>query len=529
MSTASRCRTRWGPGWVGIRGPSVSKLRHFYNTAHRYERSHVDYRNCAILINIERTSSSELLALFKDHSDRRPTNTSHLSITHAVTIDQSTDWLNSRMNITSSGTQIRAWTAVGAMTVGAIFDRFDRDIIDSPPFSTEELSALERKFQTVCDNNGHVSKAAFTVLFKSQSNLPSSLTEAASVLFDSLCYLSTAPLQIASPPSDYLTLKGLKRALIWCFPDKTLSAITMTSGYRERSPADHRRLIFQSLAATTYQFGVPSFDKRFARALAIENSRDFPPDHRGGPVEDADVNFDDDGDEMFHDVLDFLASTQPYVPPTYAKPCRDGFRDLAKKLHKDAPSLSNLVIPQGRLEAFISMLLAINLQNRVGGRIVDTELELQGVAQSIAACFQQPPSLEVHAFSSDEACSSRPVVEATWPMFNFAISKLLVCYLCQKTHEFFTDLNSLTSSTRSILHYPWSSSISHVDLMPTRGTFSLVRFLRSLVWSNWKMFYSTQSACLRFADSNVTKVPLNWSILSKTFASALYLSFLVTQ
>ena len=309
------------------------------------------------------------------------------------------------MDTSNSGIQIRAWTAVGAMDVEAIFDRLDQRMLDSPPFHDEGMSALKRNFETVCDESGLVSKEAFTALFMAKTKLPFRLTEAAVTLFDSLCYLSTAPLQHTLPLQDSLSLKGLKRALIWCFPDITRSIITTTAGYRERSPADHRRLMFQSLA-THYQGRLPLFDRAFAKELAAKNARDLPPEYRGGPVEDEDVNFDSDGDEMFHDVLDFLASTMPDVPPNYAEPRRDSFRDLAKKFHVDAPLLSDLAVPRHRLEVWLSLLLETKLRNRAE----DAELELQGVAKSMTECL-------LH---------SRPVGACTWPTFNFAMSKLLV-------------------------------------------------------------------------------------------------------
>jgi hypothetical protein len=118
------------------------------------------------------------------------------------------------MDTSRSGIQVRAWTAVGAMEVEAIFDRLDQRILEGPPFRDEEVSALERIFETVRDVSGLVSKKAFTSLFLTRTNLPPGLTEAAGNLFDSLCYLSTAPLQTTSPPEICLTLKGLKCALI---------------------------------------------------------------------------------------------------------------------------------------------------------------------------------------------------------------------------------------------------------------------------------------------------------------------------
>jgi hypothetical protein len=162
--------------------------------------------------------------------------------------------------------------------------------------------------------------------------------------------------------------------------------ITTTAGYRERSPAYQRKLIFESLA-TPYQGILPPFDREFAKELAAKNAKDFPPEYRGGPVKDEAINFDDDGDEMFHDVLDFLASTTPYVPPTYAEPRRDNFRDLVKKFHADAPLFSDLAVPRQRLEAWLSLLLETKLRNRADDCAVDAELELHIVAQSMAACF----------------------------------------------------------------------------------------------------------------------------------------------
>lgn len=321
------------------------------------------------------------------------------------------------MDVSNSGRQVHAWAAVGAMTGGSIFDRFDQSIIDSSPFSTDELDALESNFERLCDDNGRVDRAAFRMFVVSKVDLPSALLhEAAGVLFDSLCYLSSTPLQAISSPPEFLTLRGLKRALVWSFSHKTSSVMTNTSGYRERSPADHRRLIFQSLAISR-QHPASQSGRTLARTLAADNARDFPPGYRGGPGEDQDVNFDDDRDEMYHDVLDFIASTRPYVPPSDADPRHNSYRHLATKLHEGAPSLYSLATSTPRMQAFLSLLLATNLRNRVVDGPADTDLELQSVAQSMAACFDQSPT----------ECSSGSSGTITWPMFNFAISKLLVC------------------------------------------------------------------------------------------------------
>ncbi|KAF2630902.1 hypothetical protein BU25DRAFT_489020 [Macroventuria anomochaeta] len=320
------------------------------------------------------------------------------------------------MNSKDAGRQTRAWTAVGAMTPEAVFARFDQRITNS--FDAEEMAALSRNFKEICDNDGHVSEPAFTTFVLSKTRLSPALTKAVHILFDSLCYLSQVPLQAKSPPPTHLTLDGLKRALMWILPSRERSVINATVGHRVRRPADHTRLIFQSLATSYDNFHVPP-DVRAVQSLVVHNVARISAEQIHA-FQDARMHFDEDGDEMYHDVLDVLVSTQPYVPPGFAEPSRDAFRALAKKLHEGAPSLYELVVPQLRLEAFLSLLIATNFVDGV----LDADQDLEFVTRCIAASFRQRLNLRSVDDRSAE-CQSVPNRGSTWATFHFAISKLL--------------------------------------------------------------------------------------------------------
>jgi hypothetical protein len=305
--------------------------------------------------------------------------------------------------------QIHAWTAVGAMTPEAILARIDQNIIDNRTFRPEELAALRRNFQAVCDNKGQISKAEFTNFVLSKSSLPAALAEAVNVLFDSLCYLSRTPLQSTSssplPTTTYLTIEGLTRALMWLLPSRVPSVITETSSGLMRSSADHRRLMFQSLA-TPRVAHAPEETRSVASSVGARQE----PQKQG-----AETNADELGDEMYHDILDTLVSTQPYVPPSFAPPSRDTFHALATKLHEGALSLSSLAIPKERLTSFLLLLLANNFLER----LLDVGPDLEAVAHDMAASF----------------CHGRQDGQITWEMFDFAAAKVLVrqgFFLCLK-------------------------------------------------------------------------------------------------
>jgi hypothetical protein len=369
--------------------------------------------------------------------------------------------------------QIHAWTAVGAMTPEAILARIDQNIIDKRTFTPEELAALRRNFQAVCDDKGRISKAEFTSFVLSKSSLPAALTEAVHVLFESLCYLSGVPLQStsSSPPTTHLTIEGLTRALMWLLPSRVPSVITETSRGLMRSPADHRRLMFQSLATSHV-------------AHAPEETRSIAPP---GPRQEAqnqaaETNADEHGDDMYHDILDTLASTQPHIPPSFAPPSRNTFHALATKLHQGTPSLASLAISKERLTSFLSLLLANNFLER----LLDVGPDLAAVAHDMAASF----------------CHGRQDGQVTWEMFDSAAAELLVCqaFFFPPPIEsviFLTLFPSPTSSTPYSTCWAPSFSTSAATSTPPKDTSPPQKAgisSRSPAWPSWKVSCSIQSA-----------------------------------
>jgi hypothetical protein len=379
--------------------------------------------------------------------------------------------------------QIHAWTAVGAMTPEAILARIDQHIIDKRTFTPSELAALRRNFQAVCDNKGQISKAEFTNFVLSKSSLPAALAEAVSVLFDSLCYLSRTPLQStsSSPPTTHLTIEELTRALMWLLPSRVPSVITETSSGLMRSPADHRRLMFQSLATSR-------------GAHAPEETRSVASRHEPRD-QGAEINADEGADDMYHDILDTLASTQPYIPPSFAPPSRDTFHALATELHDGAPSLASLAISTDRLTSFLLLLLANNFLER----LLDVDPDLEAVARAMAASF----------------CHGRQDGQIiTWEMFEFAAARLLVrvkvlsIYLKFTCYQLFS--RSLTSSTPSSPCSAPSSSTSAATSMPPRATSPpqpAAPSSRIPAWRSWKVSCSIPSAWPTSASSTAMCTP----------------------
>lgn len=90
-----------------------------------------------------------------------------------------------------------------------------------------------------------------------------------------------------------------------------------------------------------------------ARSRAGRNAHDIPLEHARAHVG---VNHDDDGDEIFHDVL---CATQPRASPSVAPVRRDAFREVMRRSawEKERATLNTLAIPRERLAVFFLSIL----------------------------------------------------------------------------------------------------------------------------------------------------------------------------
>ena len=136
--------------------------------------------------------------------------------------------------------------------------------------------------------------------------------------------------------------------------------LTISSNYaRSRSAAGQRRLLFQTLATSVDRTSLP-IDDELVRSEAGRRAFDFP--DAGEPTSlsnFAATNYGDDGDEIFHNVLDILYLTRPLRDsPSTAPVHRDAFWPLEKRLHNENFKLCHLAIPGDRLKVIIKLLLA---------------------------------------------------------------------------------------------------------------------------------------------------------------------------
>lgn len=113
----------------------------------------------------------------------------------------------------------------------------------------DEEQRLHETFDSLCaDNNGsrYLSQPAFVSFLQRLGFLPSSMNEAGAVLYRSLINISQAPFDEHS--ARQLTLNDLLRSLVLTDYDRSRRVYEESEDSRTRTPADTRRIIFQSLA-----------------------------------------------------------------------------------------------------------------------------------------------------------------------------------------------------------------------------------------------------------------------------------------
>ncbi|QKX57760.1 uncharacterized protein TRUGW13939_04880 [Talaromyces rugulosus] len=294
-------------------------------------------------------------------------------------------------------TTIDDWVAKGMLNKEFILERLDQRIEDGSPFSQEEKSALKRVFDSVCSTDGLLTQAAFISFLQTKSALPRSqeAIQAGKLLYTSLAYLSSLPFP-SSPErnaSRGLSLKQLTRSLVWVLPGSYSAIIEQGSDSRLRTKADHRRLVFQSLASTTHKI---QYDYEDARKIARHDA--FEVDWESD-LEFCSLNHDDDGDEIYHDLLDVLYSTQEEKSPGLARVPRDAFRPIAKRIatENDVPSLHPIGIPTNQFISLVKLLLALQFES------TETEVDLDyfdAAATSICAAFSDHKDTAVITWSA---------------------------------------------------------------------------------------------------------------------------------
>ncbi|KAK0719314.1 hypothetical protein B0H67DRAFT_467885, partial [Lasiosphaeris hirsuta] len=383
---------------------------------------------------------------------------------------------------------IDGWVMQGRLSSESLLQRLDESIATSNAIPFDAKPTLQRVFESVSNSEGLLPESALLSLLQTKAALPPSpeLVEASKVLFEALVYLSSFPMTGPKVGShvEGLTLAELSRALVWILPRNYQYVIEEGNFSRVRTPADHRRLIFQSLALS-HEHAL--YDASLARKLALRNAFDIDREYL------ADLcltNHDDDGDEIYHDLLDVLYSTQPDVIPGISPAHRDAFRPAAKTIsaEKHIPLLRTLGIPAERFVSLVRLLLATQFKPPIPAEQQQQQADIAiytPAARSIAAAFTTPGTHDL----------------ITHPQFDHALAHLAP-YLFDSLYQFLstTFLGQTYFLVAGNLDRPSQLPLSTPTPSPSASTLTLPRasqlttFLAGAAYFPWFYLHAHFSA-----------------------------------
>ncbi|CAH0044969.1 unnamed protein product [Clonostachys solani] len=243
--------------------------------------------------------------------------------------------------------RIDIWKSEGRLQPSYILDHLGEGY-----FGYDRLGS--RRFPST---ESELTEDEFTSLLLAVGRLPPSCAGLGRFAYQIIAYLSLTPF---FPPADEkpratLTIAEIYRGLEWLIPNNVRGG---SNRGRARTPADERRLLFQSLATVTHD---GTHDPDGDRQRAARNAF-FMPEPHYQDMDWLDTNYCDDGDEMFHDVLDVLFLFQYDEDKFYplGNVQREDFRATAKELTEDQDRfrLHTLAIPLDQFTALIGLLLA---------------------------------------------------------------------------------------------------------------------------------------------------------------------------
>ncbi|KAM5438265.1 hypothetical protein MferCBS31731_005126 [Microsporum ferrugineum] len=300
--------------------------------------------------------------------------------------------------------QLDRWVIDGCMTPERILKRVTEQH-GHCGLRESEYIRLQNFFDSHCvqeAGTAHLDRDTFVSFLKTPSNVPSLFDEAGDILYSSVLYLSRYPFRLST--SQTMTLEEFARALVWALIDAPFDELRARPLYAEgnlcrgRTWADHRRAIFQSLATSRDGTMLPYDDQEWKKK-AKERAHQFNKFDQSR-LEFAATNSDEYGDEMYHDVLDILFSSQIEIHPGFAPVCRDSFRPLAKELHGNHTYLHHLTIPQKRFHTFVKLLVVYHFgpDNKVKA---DEMSDLDRVSHCIMKAFTRHSNIGI-----------------TWPAFD---------------------------------------------------------------------------------------------------------------
>ncbi|KAI1450868.1 hypothetical protein F5Y02DRAFT_6076 [Annulohypoxylon stygium] len=288
--------------------------------------------------------------------------------------------------------RIDKWKSQGILEPSRILERIKVESLIEPDLEKLPSDAKE------------LNEAAFVSLLCDKGGLPKSCEDFGHLIYSVVAYLSATPFyrQPGGPAPSSLSLAEIYRGLAWIFPETHRRLSTAGSSGRQRTAADHRRLLFQSLATATY---TGPCDPVETQKRAVYNAH-FVADGFYDYPDWLFVNRDDDGDEMYHDVLDVLHTVQPEPNYPYGGVDRDSFREIAKTLTKGQPKFDTLAIPLDRFTTFVTFLVALQFEYQAPGEPMPSQYG--EASKDIVASFREDASADI----------------ITWPKFDDTLKQM---------------------------------------------------------------------------------------------------------
>ncbi|KAI1773494.1 hypothetical protein F4818DRAFT_111484 [Hypoxylon cercidicola] len=266
-------------------------------------------------------------------------------------------------------TYLSKWAAENELSATRFIERLDETARNSMRITPAKLERID-KYCAAHNGESAISETSFESLlapiFPASTGLPI-LKRAAPILFRMLVYLSRYPFmpeQTTGQKAEdaYLTRSGLLRAVLIAHEDRARRTIGGYGGShtRTRTAGDHRRLLFQGLAVQL-ESDPPGYDENVWRADAAERSRRLYDGMEVSCPDNALTNRDDMGDELFHDVVDFMCQLLP--DPESNSVRREHLLGLAKSMIQEeglyrAP-LQRYELRRADFEALVEMLLLV--------------------------------------------------------------------------------------------------------------------------------------------------------------------------
>ena len=302
---------------------------------------------------------------------------------------------------------LRTWRESGQLTPSKFLERLDKRV--------EELTLHDKKAQldTLRQIYSHPTLELYlqTAAFSSQVGI-STLEKAGPVLYRMLNYLSRYPFL---PPPAYdetsdLTPNGLLRALVLTSSEHSGQLFNGGSHTRAHTPADHCRMLFQALATPqkTTSHPLSSQEEQDWRAKASKRAHELGSVERQELLgENASTNRTEDGDEIFHDLVDIMFLTQPDGPDMPPHVHRNDLVQLAKELVAEnglcPDALHSFTLARPDFTALVHLLLVLHLELEDNESVPDNFEHLRD--HIVRSFFEQDDEINFNkfydAFSSD--------------------------------------------------------------------------------------------------------------------------------